>query len=153
MSLSFRARSTKKRSARKSVLTQRWAGQGECEWDGGERTDRDHARRTNGSPEDIHNAMESQNSFRAESGSGDADCTIISGFAARREHGLPTWCCCIDFVNAFDTAPKELLWIILAKFDAPPKLVRLLRILHAEDKVIFEVGESRKVLCNSIGVL
>ena len=77
-------------------------------------------------PEDLYNAMESQNGFRTERGSRDADGTITSGFAARREHGLPTWCCYIDFVKAFDTVPRELLWIILAKFGAPPKLVRLL---------------------------
>ena len=42
-------------------------------------------------------------------------------------------------MKAFDRVPKELLWQLMEKFGVPPKLVRLLKALHKDVLVKFEV--------------
>ena len=70
----------------------------------------------------------------------------------RREHSQETWILFLDLVKAFDRVPRELLWELLGKFGVPPKLVRLLKALHQDVFVKFEVdGITHEVRC-TIGV-
>ena len=57
----------------------------------------------------------------------------------RREHSQSTWVLFLDLVKAFDRVPRQLLWDLLTRFGVPPQLVRLLRALHEEVLVKFEV--------------
>jgi hypothetical protein len=97
--------------------------------------------------------MESQFGFRRRRGGRDADFITTNALASRRAHGLTTWILYIDFVKAFDRAVRSLLWIWLAKLGVPDKLIRLLKAMHAEVNVIFEIGEVRAQLRSLIGVL
>ena len=58
----------------------------------------------------------------------------------------------IDLVKAFDRVPRELLWRVMLKQGVPPKIVSLLKALHATVKVQFEVGGVKKVIDSIIGV-
>ena len=50
----------------------------------------------------------------------------------------------IDLVKAFDRVPRELLWDVMLRYGVPPKIVSLLRALHATVHVQFEVGGQRQ---------
>ena len=57
----------------------------------------------------------------------------------------------MDLVKAFDRVPRELLWELFEKFDVPAKLVRLLKALHREVTVKFEVdGITHEIKCTSV---
>ena len=43
----------------------------------------------------------------------------------------------VDFVKAFDTVPREMLFKVLAHLGFPPKIVNLVRVFH--ENVILEV--------------
>ena len=88
------------------------------------------------------------------SGRGCTDCTFTVKIALkkRREHGLETWVLFLDLVKAFDRVPREMLWMILEKFGVPPKLIRLLKSLHANVQVKFTVNEVTNTIQCIIGV-
>ena len=44
--------------------------------------------------------------------------------------GLDTWALMLDLCKALDRVDREPMWLILAKFGAPPKLVRLIKNLY-----------------------
>jgi hypothetical protein len=48
----------------------------------------------------------------------------LSGF--RRIRG----CFCVDFVKAFETVPREMLFKVLARLGFPPKIINLVRVFH-----------------------
>ena len=95
---------------------------------------------------------ENQNGFRPNRGCFDAIFSIKTLIKKRREHGLETWLLLIDLVKAFDRVPRELLWRVMLKQGVPPKIVSLLKALHATVKVQFEVGGVKKVIDSIIGV-
>ena len=70
----------------------------------------------------------------------------------RREHSQETWILFLDLVKAFDRVPRALLWELLGKFGVPAKLIRLLKALHQDVTVKFEIdGVAHEVKC-TIGV-
>ena len=95
---------------------------------------------------------EPQCGFRPGRSCTDAIFTIKMALKKRREHGLESWVLFLDLVKAFDRVPRELLWSILAKFGVPPKLIRLLKVLHADFKVTFTVNDVTQTLECIIGV-
>ena len=55
----------------------------------------------------------------------------------------------LDLVKAFDRVPRALLWKLLGKFGVPHKLIRLLKALHQDVVVKFEVeGVVHEVKCS-----
>ena len=70
----------------------------------------------------------------------------------RREHGLETWILFLDLVKAFDRVPLELLWSVMLRKGVPPKIVTLLKALHATVKVKFEIDGVERTLMQIIGV-
>ena len=45
----------------------------------------------------------------------------------RREHGKGPWVLFSDLVKAFGTVPRDVLFIVLAKFGVPPHLIRVIK--------------------------
>jgi len=70
----------------------------------------------------------------------------------RREHNQETWILFLDLVKAFDTVPRELLWRVLNKLGVPDKLVSILKAMHKNVEVLFEVDGVKKKLNSIIGV-
>ena len=95
---------------------------------------------------------ESQCGFRSWRGCLDALFSVKMLAKKRREHGLETWLLFIDLVKAFDRVPLELLWLIMARQGVPPKLISLLKALHATVFVKFELDGVTKTLRQVIGV-
>ena len=58
----------------------------------------------------------------------------------------------LDLVKAFDRVPREMLWRVLEKFGAPPKLIAVLKALHASVHVEFEIDGISKIIESIIGV-
>ena len=95
---------------------------------------------------------EQQCGFRPGRGCNDAIFTVKMAMKKRKEHSQETWILFLDLVKAFDRVPRELLWELLAKFGVPAKLVRLLKALHQDVTVKFEVdGITHEIYC-TIGV-
>ena len=95
---------------------------------------------------------EQQCGFRPGRGCNDAVFTVKMAMKKRKEHSQETWILFLDLVKAFDRVPRQLLWELLAKFGVPDKLVRLLKALHRDVTVKFEVdGITHEIKC-TIGV-
>ena len=95
---------------------------------------------------------EAQCGFRPGRGCQDAVFTVKIAMKKRREHGLESWILFIDLVKAFDRVPRELLWSVLLKFGVPPKLVQLLKSLHAHVNITFTVNDITSTIECIIGV-
>ena len=78
--------------------------------------------------------------------------TIKMAFKKRRERGLQSWALFLDLVKAFDRVPREMIWEILAEFDILNKIIRLLKVLHANFVVKFTVDDVTQCLDCIIGV-
>ena len=70
----------------------------------------------------------------------------------RREHGLETWVFFLDLIKAFDRVPREMLRGVLNKFGAPPKLIGMVKALHAKVRVEFEVDGVSNTIDLIVGV-
>lgn len=95
---------------------------------------------------------ESQCGFRPGRGCLDAVFTVKLAMKKRREHNSETWIMFLDLVKAFDRVPRELLWTVLEKFGVPSKLVRIIKSLHQNFKVNFEVDSVSHCIYCTIGV-
>ena len=119
-----------------------------------------HARLTPICESIDHLDHETQCGFRGERGCADAIFTLKQLIRKRREHGLETWVLFIDLVKAFDRVPREalldpnngLLWLVLLRYGVPPKLVSLLREMHRNMMVQFDVDGVLKTIEAIIGV-
>ena len=86
---------------------------------------------------------EAQCGFRNRRGCTDPDgtFTVKSLVTKRREHNQETWILFLDLVKAFDTVPRELLWRVLTKVGVPDKMVSILKAMHKNVEVLFEVDD------------
>ena len=94
-----------------------------------------------------HLDHEAQCGFRNGRGCTDGTFTVKSLVTKRREHNQETWILFLDLVKAFDTVPRELLWRVLNKLGVPDKLVSILKAMHKNVEVLFEVDGVKKKLC------
>ena len=99
-----------------------------------------------------HLDHEAQCGFRNGRGCTDGTFTVKSLVTKRREHNQETWILFLDLVKAFDTVPRELLWRVLTKLGVPDKLVSILKAMHKNVEVLFEVDGVKKKLNSIIGV-
>ena len=95
---------------------------------------------------------ETQCGFRPGRGCTDAVFTVKTALKKRQEHGQETWVMFLDLVKAFDRVPREMLWMIMKKFGVPDKLVSLLRCLHSNVNVKFDVQGVIHSIMSIIGV-
>ena len=94
---------------------------------------------------------EAQCGFRIERGTIDGVWNIRMLVDKRREWGAETWLLLIDLVKAFDRVPRSLLWKFMQRFGYPPKFIRMLKMLHTDVKVHFDVNGVQKVINSTIG--
>ncbi len=66
---------------------------------------------------------EDQNGFRPERGTRDGIFSLKMALQKRKVYGLSTWVVFIDLVTAFDTVPREALFIVLNKYRLPDVFV------------------------------
>ncbi|KAG6444869.1 hypothetical protein O3G_MSEX003550 [Manduca sexta] len=73
---------------------------------------------------------ETQFGFRPGRGTCEAIFSVRQLVEKSREQYRPMYLCFVDLEKAFDSVPREALWIIMTKLGCPDKFVRLLRLLH-----------------------
>jgi hypothetical protein len=70
----------------------------------------------------------------------------------RHEHGLGTWVVFIDLVKAFDSVPRDGLYIVLGKLGIPPKMTRLIMRFHSDLIIKIKMGETDVIFDSTTGV-
>ncbi|XP_048485578.1 uncharacterized protein LOC105392632 [Plutella xylostella] len=73
---------------------------------------------------------ETQFGFRPDRGTCEAMFSVRQLQEKSREQGRQLYLCFVDLEKAFDSVPREALWIVLKKLGCTEKFVRLLRLLH-----------------------
>ncbi|CAG9116303.1 unnamed protein product [Plutella xylostella] len=73
---------------------------------------------------------ETQFGFRPDRGTCEAIFSVRQLQEKSREQGRQLYLCFVDLEKAFDSVPREALWIVLEKLGCTEKFVRLLRLLH-----------------------
>ncbi|KPJ16147.1 Adrenodoxin-like protein, mitochondrial [Papilio machaon] len=73
---------------------------------------------------------ETQFGFRPERGTCEAIFSVRQLQEKSREQGRPLYLCFVDLEKAFDSVPREALWLVLHKIGCTEKFVRLIRLLH-----------------------
>ena len=72
----------------------------------------------------------------------------------RKEHGLSSWAVFIDLVKAFDTVPRDALFIVLQKYGLPERFIKVVMSLYQDFTVKLAVGEAGDVeVPSTVGVL
>ena len=95
------------------------------------------------------NGTEKQCGFRKGVGTQDGIFNVKQVISKRRELGLDTYSFLLDLVGAFDGVEREMAWLILAKFGAPPHIIELIKALYDGSSLSLNV-EGFKVLILSI---
>ena len=96
--------------------------------------------------------LEEQNGFMRQRGCCDGIFSVKLALQKRHEHGLGTWAVFIDLVKAFDSVPRDGLYIVLGKFGIPPKMTRLIKRFHSDLIVKIKVGEEDVLFDSTTGV-
>ena len=82
----------------------------------------------------------------------DGSFTLKSLLHLRREHNLPTFVAFVDLVKAYDTANHKLMFEILNKYGAPPKLISAIERMYSELKVVLKIGKEISKIDQTVGV-
>lgn len=73
---------------------------------------------------------ETQFGFRPNRGTCEAIFSVRQLQEKSREQNRPLYLCFVDLEKAFDSVPREALWLMLVKLGCTEKFVRILRLLH-----------------------
>ena len=57
-----------------------------------------------------------------------------------REHSTKVYMLLVHLRKAYDTVPRQALWLVLEKYGIPPVVVKLLPSLHDEMRAEVAVG-------------
>ena len=74
----------------------------------------------------LTQGMEEQARIRPDRSTIDPLFSVGIGLNKRKEHGLETWALYIDLVKAFDSVPREALFMILRRFGFPDHFVNII---------------------------
>ena len=95
---------------------------------------------------------EAQCGFRQGRGCTDAVFSIKLALKKRKEHNLETWVLFLNVVKAFDRVPHQLPWQVLEQFGLLDKIISILKLLHKNFNVNFEVDSVNHTMACIIGV-
>ncbi|KAG7305516.1 hypothetical protein JYU34_009592 [Plutella xylostella] len=96
---------------------------------------------------------ETQFGFRPDRGTCEAIFSVRQIQEKSREQGQNLYLCFVDLEKAFDSVPREALWMVLEKVGCTPKFVRLTRLLHDDMECCVSVnGEQTEIFPVSCGV-
>jgi len=96
--------------------------------------------------------IEEQNGFMGGGGGSDGIFCIRQALKKRREHGKGTWVLFVDLVKAFDTVPRDVLFVVLAKFSVPPHLIRVTKRMNTDLQVTFDLNDEPVAVPCTVGV-
>jgi hypothetical protein len=84
---------------------------------------------------------EEQNGFTPSRGTVDGIFLTYMALLKRKEHNQSTWVLFIDLVKAFDSVPREALFLILRRYGLPDHFVNIIIRLHSDAKLIMKFGD------------
>ena len=61
-----------------------------------------------------------------------------------------TWVLFVDFVKAFDTVPREMLFKVIARLGFPPKIVNLVRVFHENVTLEVDLDDDGNTISSSM---
>ncbi len=93
-----------------------------------------------------------QTGFRPDPSTIDGLFATFVGLHKRKEHGLETWALFVDLLKAFDTVPREALFVILRCFGLPDHFVDIVICLHENALINVKIGEDDSEVEKSVGV-
>ena len=96
--------------------------------------------------------LEAQNGFTANRGCVDGSFSLRLALLKRKEHGLSTFALFVDLVKAFDSVPRDGLFLILHKFGVPPALCEIIRRMYTGFVVKLDVGGTDVEIPSTVGV-
>lgn len=91
--------------------------------------------------------------FTAECGSDDASFCLKTALQRRAEHGLGTFVAFIDLVKAFDSVPREALYLVLAKYGVPKKMLDIIVDMHTDVEFELNIAREKRSFISNTGVL
>ena len=71
-----------------------------------------------------------QNGFTADRGTDDGIFTSRMLLQKARQHGMEIWCLALDFIKAFDSVDRKLLWAYLEKLGVAKQLIHVCKKLY-----------------------
>jgi len=93
----------------------------------------------------VDRGMEIQNGFMFGRGTPDGIASLLTAIRKRAEGGRQTYALFVDLIKAFDTVSRECMFLVLAKYGVPEKLITIIKALYTGTTVKFEAkGEVRK---------
>jgi hypothetical protein len=96
---------------------------------------------------------EEQNGFSPSRGTVDGIYSTYMALLKRKEHNQSTWVLFIDLIKAFDSVPREALFIILRRYGLPDHFVNIIIRLHSDAKLLMKFGDDVVTeIKSSIGV-
>ncbi len=76
--------------------------------------------------------LEAQCGFMPGRSTVDAIFTMRDSLQKRFRFQKDTWVLFVDFVEAFGTVPREMLFKVLARLGFPPRIINLVRVFHED---------------------
>ena len=58
-----------------------------------------------------------------------------------RDKDIPIYLCFIDLTKAYDTVDRKLLWLVLARFGVPDKMINIIRAFHDGMRATVRLGD------------
>jgi len=102
--------------------------------------------------ESLGEHVESQNGFRMWRGCPDGIWNLKSTLRKLKAGGHECWLLLLDLVKAFDRCDRALLWAVMERLGVPPTVLLVLKALHEEVVVKFDVDGVEQSLPSIIGV-
>lgn len=96
--------------------------------------------------------LEAQCGFRHGRGCADAIFSLKIVLHKLREFGRKSWGVFIDLVKAFDSVPRENLFLILERYGTPARVVNLIRALYTGTTTRLSIGEAVVEFLTTTGV-
>ena len=82
----------------------------------------------------------------------DATFSLKSAIQTLKEHGRSTYVLFVDLVKAFDSAHRELIWLILERYGVPKTMIDVLKKLHVDITYHFTAGKDKIKIKSDGGV-
>ena len=68
-----------------------------------------------------------------------------------RKEGVPIYTCFVDLQKAYDSIDRSLLWVVLARFGAPPVMVDIVHQFHDGTRACVRLNGGKVSKCFEVG--
>ena len=90
--------------------------------------------------------IEEQNGFMGRRGGSDGSLCTPRTLGKRQGHGKGSRVLLVNLVKAFGTVPRDVLFVVLAKFGVPPHLTSDIKFMKTDLQVTFDLNDEPVVV-------